>query len=165
MRSVAWNQLYVRHQAAMMPLQPGPWDEDTRGPDPPGGLPHMVPVGMVPNLPDSWGSCCEARNPPPPPPAQFGSFASSSSAGVGQAAQESNELLLRWQYTAGKKRKWTDYEDEDITLLEDAFQMGKSVLDLRLGDWDYEINFTNMTQCSIATGTVRGVRRLCPQDE
>ena len=165
MRSVAWNQLYVRHRAAMMPLQPGPWDEDTRGPDPPGGLYPRVPVGMVPNLPDSWESCCEARTPPPPPPGRFGSFASASSAGVGQAAPESEELSLKWQYAGGKKRKWSDYEEEAMTQLEDAFQMGRNVFDLRLGDWDYRINFTNMTQCSIETGTVRGVRRLCPLDE
>ena len=65
----------------------------------------------------------------------------------------------------GKNTKWSDYEEEAMTQLEDAFQTGTNVFDVRLGDWHYRINFTNMTQCSIQTGTVRGVRRLCPVDE
>jgi hypothetical protein len=162
MRSIAWNQLYVRHLTSEMPLQPGPWDEDTRGPDPPGGLYPKVPVGMVPNLPESWGSCCAARSPPPPPPIQSDSFASSSSAWLGQVAPEAEEMPLRWQYAGGKKRKWSDYEEEAMTQLEEAFQMGSHLVDLRLGEWDYRINFANMTQTSIETGTVRNVQRLCP---
>jgi hypothetical protein len=165
MRSVAWNQLYVRHLISIMPLQPGPWDEDTRGSDPPGGLYPNVPVGMVPTLTDSWVSCCGVRPPPPPPPEQFGSGASASSAAVHHSAQESNVELFRWQYTGGKKGKWTDYEDEATTQLEHAFQMGWNVCDLRIEDWDYRINFRKMTQISMETGTVRSVRRLCPMDE
>jgi hypothetical protein len=65
-----------------------------------------------------------------------------------------------WQYTGGKKGKWTDYEWEAMTQLENAFQMGWSFWDLRLGEWDYRINLKEMTQLSMETGTERCVRRL-----
>jgi hypothetical protein len=62
-----------------------------------------------------------------------------------------------WQYTGGKKGKWTDYEEGVMTQLEEAFQMGWNVCDLRLGEWDYRINLKEMTQVSTETGTVRSV--------
>jgi hypothetical protein len=162
MRSVAWNQLYVRHQAETMPIQPGPWDEDTRVPDPRGGQQQMVPNALVPMLSDSWGSCCAAMGPPPGPPDKFASITASSSAGIGLAAQESDERLFTWQYEGGKKRMWSDYDDETMTLMESAYQMQQQVLKLRYGDWEYTINFEHMTQTSDTTGMVRGVQRLCP---
>jgi hypothetical protein len=48
--------------------------------------------------------------------------------------------------------------------LEDAYQSGRSILHVRIENWDYTINLTNMTQHSNKTGTVRGVRRLLIQD-
>jgi hypothetical protein len=164
MRSVAWNQIYVNHRETTTPLEPGPWDEDTRGPDPLGGLTPCVPLTIFPNLIESWSSCCEARTPPPAPPQQFGSRASASTDGVGHGGEASDEKLLRWQYEGGKKRKWCDYLDGDMTLLEDAYQSGRSVVHVRIDDWDYMINITNMTQHSNQTGMVRGVRRLLIQD-
>ena len=160
MRSVAWNQLYVRHLTSVMPLQPGPWDEDARGPNPVEGLYPNVPAGMVPTMTDSWGSCCGARPPPPPPPEQFGSWPAASSQSMDHVAEESNTVPFTWQYTGGKKGKWTDYEWEAMTQLENAFQMGQSFCHLRLGEWDYRINLKEMTQLSMETGTERCVRRL-----
>ena len=160
MRSIAWNQIYTRYQRTTQPMSPGPWDEATRTPDPPGGLTPFVPVGMVPNLPDSWGSCCTARTPPPAPPTTFGSGASSSTAGISAVDQATVQVPPQWRYQGGKKRKWTEYEDGETILLEEAYKSGVVVFDLVIDSWDYSINFTEMTQTSHTTGTERKVQRV-----
>ena len=160
MRSIAWNQIYVRFQREKQHISPGPWDEATRTPDPPGGLTPIVPVGMVPNLVDSWGSCCTARTPPPAPRTTFGSRASSSTARVGAVDQTTVQVSPEWRYQGGKKRKWTTYEDGETILLEEAYQSGVAVFDLVIDTWDYSINFTEMTQYSHTTGTERKVERV-----
>ena len=67
---------------------------------------------------------------------------------------------LKWQYQGGKKRKWTDYDDECQEKLDYAAYAAKETADLTIDDWFYTVTFENMEQYSHEHGTIRYVRQV-----
>lgn len=67
----------------------------------------------------------------------------------------------QWQFKSGQaKKKWTTYDRDSNDRLEAAFVRGVRQMGLELDEWEYEIDFTNLTQTSTTTSSVRPIRRL-----
>ena len=66
-----------------------------------------------------------------------------------------------WQYEGGKKKKWTEYDDPVQEDIEQAFQdNNRGTYDLFFQEWGYTLDFSNMSQKSLDTGTLRAIRRV-----
>jgi hypothetical protein len=68
----------------------------------------------------------------------------------------------RWEFRGGKgkKLKWMAFYREPCEMLEAAFELRAKKLTLTIDDWQYEVDLVNATQRSVATGTLRAIRRL-----
>jgi hypothetical protein len=161
MRSIAWNQIYARHMAQITPLGAGPWDRRKAAAGTSTETGSTVPMDLSPSLFDSWQYACPASSEPPPPPMRRSVASSSSSQGEGVSEYPTAHSNGRkWQYQGGKKRKWTDYDDECQEKLDYAAYAAKETADLMIDDWFYTVTFENMQQYSHEHGTIRYVRQV-----
>jgi hypothetical protein len=165
MRSVAWNQIYARHMAALTPLGPGPWDNMRAAAGTPAEIAPNVPMELAPSMVASWSHCCEPSRGPRCPPMR-GSVASSSAAQAPDVLRSPGprNCDVKWQYQGGKKRKWTDYDMEFQEDLDYAAYSARESVDLIIDQWRYTVNFEKMQQYLHEVGTIRNVRQV-PVDE
>lgn len=69
-----------------------------------------------------------------------------------------------WQVRTGPKhKKWTYYDDNIQSTIEEGFSRHDEEVEVYCGDFPYTINFTTMQQKS-TTGTLRAVRRATYDD-
>ena len=121
--------------------------------------PLIDPLGHMP-LPPPFGAH------PMSPAAAAGPQPSTGSRGTPTSMGDSRFLgddeFPRWEFRGGKpkKLKWMPFYREPCELLEAAFELHLEHVTISIDDWQYDINLVNKTQRSLATGTVRDVRRL-----
>jgi len=161
-RAVAWNHILTIRRVLSSPPETlaqelGVWGDQV--PTEPLRAPR-VPARI---LPDMTAAAMDAGVQLSTPPGH--TSAASGSASVPQIKAFRAETLEeqrkhRWQYWAGKKTKWADYDDESQEQLHRAVQQRMPETCLKCGDYTYYIDLTAMLQTS-ETGSERQLRQTC----
>ena len=159
-RCVAWNHILTMRRMFANPPEPmltelGVWGQ--RVPDVPLVGPH-IPDNVLPDMTAAVTFAGVQCLQP-----QSGSGATSSSV-AGRAPQPyraktcESQQQYRWQFWAGKKQKWADYDEVSQNILNTAVQQRMSEVVLKCEGYTYHIDLTRMVQTA-ETGVEREIRQ------